>query len=391
MQKVYVALSKPKYDPEVLILQRQINTVRRTLLHNLPIIKEDGLYGVETEKAVRAFQQACNISADGKFGPQTYASMMQKLRQMPSIGSMPSKNSVITAPMNSKPAASSETFTLYNIADQFVAAVIDFSTTINSVAKSIAELKNPSSEMVFKCFQGSLGKVDPAIGKIRKTFDKLIYHKNNSTVSTDTLQLAKKNSAIQSLQGRQAAQKVSLANVNARMTKYYLKEANSVKDVFLNNFRQYDFVSKISTRLKGMGIFGKVNLSKIAVKSPLGIGFAYSLKDIIADIFHIADLYNESKKEMWLKDLQKDCYEFLDGLIIGIVSSFLAQLIVVGGASLAGLTISAGAIVAAVTVVALIIGLIFSYVLSTKEISFSKFIFEDCAGFIIGKIAGVMM
>ena len=141
-----------------------------------------------------------------------------------------------------------------------------------------------------------------------------------------------------------------------------------------------------------MGLSGKIDLSKVNIKSAgISAVFIYSLKDIILDIFHIADLFDESKKEAWLNDLQKDCYDFLDGLIIGCISCFLAQLIVVGGAALAGLTVSSGAVVVAIVIVSLIIGLVFSYVLSSKDISFSRFIFEDCAEFIISKIYGVSM
>jgi len=176
------------------------------------------------------------------------------------------------------------------------------------------------------------------------------------------------------------------------MAKYVMKEAVSAKDAILNNLKQFDFVSKITAKLKSMGVSGKVDLSKLNIKGGvIGVGFIYALKDIIWDIFHIAELFDETKKEAWLKDLQKDCYEFLDGLIVGCISGFLAQLIVVGGAALAGWTLSSGVIIVAIVCVALIIGLIFSYVLSSKDISFSRFVFEDCAEFIISKIYGVSL
>ena len=48
MEKVYIASPNPQYDNNVLIVQRQLNSIRSGLLHNLPIVKEDGLYGEET-------------------------------------------------------------------------------------------------------------------------------------------------------------------------------------------------------------------------------------------------------------------------------------------------------------------------------------------------------
>lgn len=400
MEKVYIASPNARYDNNVLIVQRQLNSIRSALLHNLPVIKEDGLYGEETARAVKAFQQACNISADGKFGSQTSSCMIQKLREMPSIGAAPPKYYISSAspkyyisatPANSK-RNSHGVFSLYNVVDQFVGAVIDFNVTLKAVASSVANLKNPSADMVFRCFRGSLETIDPALKRMQETLSKYHLHNDNSFVSADTLKVAKGNSINPSLRGQTAAQAVSLAKTNERMAKYFMKETTSAKDAILNNLKRYDFVSKIASKLKSMGLSERIDLSKVNIKSAgVGVGFIYSLKDIIWDIFHIADLFDETKKEAWLNDLQKDCYEFLDALIIGCVSCFLAQLVVVGGAALAGLTVSSGAIVVAIVIVSLIIGLIFSYVLSSNDISFSRFIFEDCAEFIIGKIYGVSL
>lgn len=400
MEKVYIASPNARYDNNVLIVQRQLNSIRSALLHNLPVIKEDGLYGEETARAVKAFQQACNISADGKFGSQTSSCMIQKLREMPSIGAAPPKYYISSAPpkyyISATPANSKRNshgvFSLYNVVDQFVGAVIDFNVTLKAVASSVANLKNPSADMVFRCFRGSLETIDPALKRMQETLSKYHLHNDNSFVSADTLKVAKGNSINPSLRGQTAAQAVSLAKTNERMAKYFMKETTSAKDAILNNLKRYDFVSKIASKLKSMGLSGRIDLSKVNIKSAgVGVGFIYSLKDIIWDIFHIADLFDETKKEAWLNDLQKDCYEFLDALIIGCVSCFLAQLVVVGGAALAGLTVSSGAIVVAIVIVSLIIGLIFSYVLSSNDISFSRFIFEDCAEFIIGKIYGVSL
>lgn len=391
MQQVYIASPKPQYNSEVQVIQRQLNSIRSGLLHNLPIVREDGFYGVETARAIKAFQQTCNIKVDGILGPQTHACMMQKLREMPSIGAAPSRYTIGPVTVNQK-GISPSGFSLNKVVDKFVEAVLIFNSTLKSVAHNVANLKDPSSEMVFRCFKGSLEKIDPTLKKMREALSKYHQYNNNSSVSADTLKLAKGNSLSQSLQGRIAAQTVSKANTNKRMAKYYLKEATSAKDAILNNLKQYDFVSKISSKLKSMGLSNKVNLSKIKIKGAgVGVVFIYSLKDIIWDIFHLADLFDVSKKEAWLDDFKKDCYEFLDGLIIGCISYFLAQLIVVAGGAVAGLTISSGAIIMAIVIVSLIISLIFSYVLCSKDISFSRFIFEDCAEFIISKIYGVSL
>lgn len=409
MEKVYVASPNARPDNNVLIVQRQLNSIRSTLLHNLPVVKEDGIYGEETARAVKAFQQACNITADGKFGSQTSSCIIQKLREMPSIGAAPPKCYISAAPpkyyissispkyyISAAPANSKRKshgdFSLYDVVDQFVGAVISYNVTLKAVASSVANLKNPSADMVFRCFRGSLETIDPALKRMQESLSKYHSHKENSFVSADSLKVAEGNSINPSLRGRAAAQAVSLAKTNERMAKYYLKETFSAKDAVLNNIKRFDFVSKITSKLKSMGLSGKIDLSKANIKSAgLGVGFIYSLKDIVWDIFHIADLFDETKKEAWLDDLQKDCYDFLDALVVGCISCFLAQLVVVSGAALAGLTVSSGAIVVAIVIVSLIIGLVFSYVLSSNDISFSRFVFEDCAEFVIGKVYGVSL
>jgi hypothetical protein len=168
-----------------------------------------------------------------------------------------------------------------------------------------------------------------------------------------------------------------------------MKEVTRTKDSILNNLKKFDFLSKITQRLKTMGLTGRIDLSKVTSKGVGALGFVFSLKDIVWDIFTIYELFDDKKTDAWQDDLRKDCYAFLDNLIIGYISLFLTQLVVVAGGAAVGLTFSSGALVAIIIVASLIIGLIFSYLMSKNDISFSRFIFEDCAEFIIGKINSV--
>lgn len=388
MEQVYIASANPKYDSYVLFIQQQLNNIRNTLLHNLPIVGVDGYYGYETAKVVKAFQQSCNIRADGVFGPQTRMHMAQKMREMPSIGNS-------SGPLIKR--TSINKFSLYDVVDQFVSSILDFNSTIQNVANSLSKLHNPTPNLVFKCFRRSLEKVDPKIKILRESLAKHNLFKDNSKVSADINNKAKGNlykshiGIAEQDSIRKAQQTVSNANTNKRLANKYMAKSMKTKDVILNNLKKYDFVSKVTQKLKTMGLTGKIDLSKVSVKGGVGIGFVYSLKDIIWDIFHICELFDESKSTAWQEDLRKDCYAFLDSLIIGYTSLFLAQLIVVGGSALAGLTMSSGAVIAAVVIITLILGLIISYLLSKKDISFSRFIFEDCAEFIISKIYSVPM
>ena len=397
MNKVYIASANPIYDPDVLILQRQLNTIKFNLLHDLPYIKEDGLYGFESEKAVKAFQKSCNISEDGRLGSETYNHMMQKLRELPSKDPLSSKYSIASTP-------TSNSISLDMIVNQFITAINNLYSTLDHVAADVVRLRDPSCHAIFNCFKGSLEKIDPELKRMQEAFSKHQQYKNASSVSDTTVLLGKNNpnnprfSYKESIEIRDAQRAINKANMNKRMANHYMKEgmkeAMKARDAILNNLKQYDFISKIATRLKAMGLSEKIDLSKINAR---GVGYAsmaWSLKDIVWDIFHISELFDESKSDAWLEDLKKDCYKFLDGLIVGIISLFLAKIIAtitVSGVVALGVTASTGTVIAAIIILALIIGLIISYVLSSKNISFSRFIFEDCAEFIIGKIYGVSL
>lgn len=388
MEQVYIASGNPKYDPYVLFIQCQLNNIRNKLLHNLPVVKEDGYYGYETAKAIKVFQQSCNIKADGFLGSQTRMQIAQKMREMPSIGD--SSVSLIKRTSMNK-------FSLYDVVDQFISSLLDFNSIIQNVAKSLSKLNDPTPDLVFKCFRRSLEKVDPQIKMLRDSLAKHNLFNCNSRVSDDINIKAKGNlykrhiGKTEQDSIRKAQQIVGKANTNKRLVNKYMAESMKAKDAIFNNLKKYDFVSKVTQKLKTMGMTGKIDLSKVSIKGGVGIGFVYSLKDIIWDIFHISELFDESKSTAWQEDLRKDCYAFLDGLIIGYTTFFLAQLIVVGGGALAGLTMSSGVVIVAVVVIALILGLIISYLLSNNDISFSRYIFEDCMEFIISKICYVSM
>ena len=68
------------FGSDVRKLQEDLNTVGVT-------VAVDGIYGAHTEKAVRTFQVANAIDADGKYGPITHARMVELLAQPRSAAS----------------------------------------------------------------------------------------------------------------------------------------------------------------------------------------------------------------------------------------------------------------------------------------------------------------
>lgn len=92
MQQYYHPAQNPAPDPYVKFVQEQLNKIRSTLLHDIPMVNPvDGKYGSQTAMVVKAFQKRCNITDDGIWGPESRAAMAQKMREQPSLSIQPEK------------------------------------------------------------------------------------------------------------------------------------------------------------------------------------------------------------------------------------------------------------------------------------------------------------
>jgi peptidoglycan hydrolase-like protein with peptidoglycan-binding domain len=69
-------LIRGSVGPDVKTLQQNLNTIGVTA-------DVDGVYGANTERAVRTFQTANGIDSDGKYGPNTDAKMQELLASAP--------------------------------------------------------------------------------------------------------------------------------------------------------------------------------------------------------------------------------------------------------------------------------------------------------------------
>lgn len=59
-------------DQNVMTLQNKLNLARAKVHGNWPYLNPDGVFGQETENAVKAFQVYSNVSKDGIVGPKTW-------------------------------------------------------------------------------------------------------------------------------------------------------------------------------------------------------------------------------------------------------------------------------------------------------------------------------
>ncbi|MFB2877053.1 peptidoglycan-binding domain-containing protein [Floridanema aerugineum] len=62
---------------DVSLLQQRLNATRNIPGVGLPALVVDGIFGVNTERAVRRFQEVFTLAIDGVVGPQTWASLIR--------------------------------------------------------------------------------------------------------------------------------------------------------------------------------------------------------------------------------------------------------------------------------------------------------------------------
>ena len=366
MQKIYVALPKPQFDSEVLIFQRQMNTIRQALLHNLPAVREDGYYGVETARAVRAFQQACNITADGKFGPQTYASMMQKLREIPSLGAVSSKYSIVSVPEKSKEF--SLTASIYKL---FKSSMDVFSSIADNLQLASDQAAEQLAIIQMKYQNGAgLSKTDiqsvlksmwekPSLQKIRNDIENKVMAeiRQLSQGNTNRINYKNDNRTVADLRRISEAKRQLVKGPNSQTVAFINKNvAKQLVDKCTEELRSVQFDKKISQAL------GKMTKGAKVAK---GGGAVLTAITIIPLCLHICELgYNimtNNPIKQNIRDIAADFVELVVGVLIALAISALV----------AAIGITGGMAVLAVVIIGIIIGLLMSFFLDDEDNTWS--------------------
>ena len=157
--------------------------------------------------------------------------------------------------------------------------------------------------------------------------------------------------------------------------------AKSSRQKLVQELKKFNIVEKIEKQLEAKGISGRIQLNALKGKPTIqirggGILQFFVYKDVVLDLCRI----NEYGTEKWKADIHKHLVQLMDGLIVGVVSTFVAELIVAIGAAavaaVAGVTVSAGVIVIIVAIVATILGLIISYFMYENDFSFGELAME---------------
>lgn len=152
--------------------------------------------------------------------------------------------------------------------------------------------------------------------------------------------------------------------------------ANSIMEKIKEDLKKCDIVGKIDRKIQeilpkeGQYSIGKV---KIRVNAGGTLLTLVSLKDLIYDLFTYED------SDAWRAKAKEHLYDFIDGVIIGIISAFLAKIIVLAGVAIVGTAGTAGAIAVIIAVVAVAIAIAIGYFFDKHDISLSRMVVDYCA------------
>lgn len=310
-----------------------LNAIRINFHHNWEPVAEDGIYGPKSARAIRGFQQYRGISSQSTpNGPVLGDTTIRYLKE--SYNDVPQLRAWTPAVTPHK----SESFNLMTFTSGIMDCISSFDTFIKNEMSYVDSLRLSNPKSLQQRYHSLVTMLDPRMKKLKE------YLRSKKTLSNN-----KKR-----------------------------KDAKNIRKKILYDIKQYDIIGKIDKevdkflRSKGLKTDFDIKYNNKIVKNVKirfsGILTIWNFRDLISDAIKI----NEWGTDKWKNDVKKHFYEMLDGLIIGIVSSLMAELIVVGVIAATGLTISTGWIVAIIAIVATLLSVLFSYFLDATDISFAE-------------------
>lgn len=354
--------SSPKYSTEVRDMQVKLNAIRTAVHGTWPNVSEDGLFGKETQQAVRGFQIYRNITpASGDVGDTTMKYIAEAYDQIKIARPSSSNGKTIAA----------------GIMDAFVELVKNVDDLVKQEIAYAVKLGKCDPQAIVGHMKSSIGRLDPAMKKLKQSV----------RTNLDSQKFLSQQDSIPRTPSYAAKSTTELLRTKSieRSRSFYQTKTNYSRDAaarisrkYVVDIQKYNIVQKIGDTFKRYGITGEIKLPKlksIKIKAG-GIFMLYSLKDIIGDLLQ----FDQWGQEAWQKRLSDHCYKFLDVLILGTVAAAVAGLLVSLGS---GVSIAAGTlavIVAVLTIIiALVLDLVLKWISGDDEFSLSRTLWETAA------------
>lgn len=360
----------PKYNKTVLDLQIKLNLIRDIIHGNWPRLQTDGFFGKQTELAVKGFQTYRNIQVNGIVTDKT----MEYINDACKTKFQTFKTPKYTGPKTYLYLC----FILDPIMDLISTINTLIQDQINDLIKSYSTKQLPSN-----IFRKALTKLDPMMNKIRTLLNK---YTESQSIITKNDKIARKptyntRSVIEEYNIRKSNKIVSFNQTKAKVS---YKNYTELSNKYIKELKKFNIADRIKRIFNQYGITGEIKIGKLkSIKITRGgIMLVYNLKDIIIDLLKI-DQWGE---EQWKEKFVKDCYEYLDNLIIGLFSIIITTAIIAMSAAIINITISSGALIILTAVISTIIGIFIEWViqlLAGKDFSFSQFAMENSMDILI--------
>jgi peptidoglycan hydrolase-like protein with peptidoglycan-binding domain len=116
-------LRRDSTGEDVFLLQQRLNATRNIPGVGLNALVADGIFGPNTERAVRRFQEVFNLTVDGTVGPQTWAALIRF--SLPDDLSPPTNFNVRSYRVIFAPGASSATVSNAAVREDFDVYVVN--------------------------------------------------------------------------------------------------------------------------------------------------------------------------------------------------------------------------------------------------------------------------
>lgn len=387
MATILRASNHPTFNSEVLAVQNKLNTIRFNESGKWIYLKPDGLFGKDTKFAIETFQKCKGVIGVeyGTIDTKTLQVIDTYYNQVPMLKAADPK-------LNTTPTKKPELLPcVKTVADKFMDVLSGVDTLIKGEIEYAIKLGKCDPKALVGHFRASSVRLDPSIKRLQELFKKNlggqeIIARNDTLANKQAYQA---RTPVERIDIKKAQQARSSGQSIVKVTS---KQAKDLSTRYVNELRRFDFVTRISNQLKKIGITGEIKVSQlksIKIKAG-GVFIVWSLKDILWDLFQ----FNQWEDAKWQEDLLKDCYEFLDQLIIGAISMVIAEAIVALAVLAIGATVSGGAIAVIVVVVAIIIGLIIGFLIHTfcgEDFSFSKYVWEGGTTKLFESLYGVKL
>lgn len=331
----------PKNKPNSTVreVQGMLNSIKVNYHHSWEYLSTDGIYGRKSANAVKKFQEYRGITSQMSpmgpvLGDTTIKYIRDRYNTLPQISASTGNLRPYKEPF----------WNTVNVGSVFRDFVTTFDSFLNAQLQYIKSLRFDNPQGLKTKYFSIVNQFDPQLKNLKSKLREALDTRGRTRVRNN-------------------------------------HSAKSSRQKLVQELKKFNIVEKIEKQLEAKGISGRIQLNALKGKPTIqirggGILQFFVYKDVVLDLCRI----NEYGTEKWKADIHKHLVQLMDGLIVGVVSTFVAELIVAIGAAavaaVAGVTVSAGVIVIIVAIVATILGLIISYFMYENDFSFGELAME---------------